>query len=537
MTGLFARSTAGAAWIQLTFDPVLCIAVHPDNPRQIFLGTEGGGLLCSNDGGATFTPRCQGFGNARAISALAFVPGAPSQMFAGTTTHGVFFSRDTGQTWEARSAGMEFLNVSALAVRPDNPPMVLTAANELPHGISTRALIYASTNYGQNWTAIFSEPHILSISVEQRAAGSIFAGTYLDGVVMFTLNGWRPLNNGLTSHRIWCLLDDGALLYAGHGDGISISRDRGESWQPYKSGLIATNVTALWRHPSNTAVIIAGTRGGGLYRTEDSGSNWSQINQISSSVQPDFIRDILCIAANPQNPDHLFAGTDGYFLLTSRDGGDSWRSLFQGAFQSVYDVSISPHTPQTVFCAGPFMGAFRSDDGGSSWNALPALEWNSPLQIRQAPDNPNRIYIGTLDGQFYYSANAGSSFQNSPLRITSWRRVTVNRLAFHPANPSVLFAASSRGPLRSQDSGVTWGLLTPSLDLESLEDLLIAPGNPAMMWAVSRRTGLLSTLDGGATWQVTAAGTLLAPLTTVALGPTSNQVLAGSDGQGIYIAP
>ena len=62
---------------------VTAIAVHPDNPELIYVGTASGGVLKSSSGGVTFEPVFDNE-NVASIGALAIDPKRPDVIWAGT---------------------------------------------------------------------------------------------------------------------------------------------------------------------------------------------------------------------------------------------------------------------------------------------------------------------------------------------------------------------------------------------------------------------------------------------------------------------
>ena len=68
------------------------------------------------------------------------------------------------------------------------------------------------------------------------------------------------------------------VLFAGTADaGVFRSTDDGASWQPVNTGLGDHHVHTLERHPSNPAILFAGTDEG-VYKSVDGGDTWQAIN-------------------------------------------------------------------------------------------------------------------------------------------------------------------------------------------------------------------------------------------------------------------
>lgn len=127
---------SAAAWTSIG-PPVPAIegavAVHPTS-GTIYIGTFGGGVLKSVDGGATFAASNAGptFLRMSRSGVVAIDPSDLSTLYAGTEGSGVFKGHDAGSTWSAVNDGLGELNVYGLTLDP-NHSNVLYAAG--PHGV------------------------------------------------------------------------------------------------------------------------------------------------------------------------------------------------------------------------------------------------------------------------------------------------------------------------------------------------------------------------------------------------------------------
>src|SRR5512140_678525 len=67
-----------------------------------------------------------------------------------------------------------------------------------------------------------------------------------------------------------------ATLYAGtSGGGVIKSTDSGGTWLASGTGLTNAFVAVLAIDPSNSATLYAGTSGGGIFTSTDSGGSWA----------------------------------------------------------------------------------------------------------------------------------------------------------------------------------------------------------------------------------------------------------------------
>ena len=77
----------------------------------------------------------------------------------------------------------------------------------------------------------------------------------------------------------------------------------------------------------------------------------------------------------------------------------------------------------------------------------------------------------------------------------------VHAIAVHPEDPAVVYAATSKGLLRSEDRGTSWTCAVESEGHEQMWSVLFHPNNPRTILAGSAPLGLHRSDDGGRTWK------------------------------------
>jgi hypothetical protein len=165
------------------------IAPDPHRAERLLVGIELGGVMLSDDGGATFTDHRPGA--KLDAHSLAWHPRAEGRAYQAAG-EGAAWSRDGGRTWEPADAGRDLRYCWALAVDPDDPERWYVSAASGP---------YAAHSGG-------------------RAHGRLYRWE----------DGWRALT--LPSDSMpYALAATGGELLAGMADGRFLrSGDRGESW-------------------------------------------------------------------------------------------------------------------------------------------------------------------------------------------------------------------------------------------------------------------------------------------------------------------
>ena len=178
------------------------IAPDPHRAERLLVGIELGGLMYSDDGGATFVDHRPGA--KRDTHSLAWHPLVQGRAYQAAGD-GAAWSRDGGLTWEAAEAGRDLPYCWAVAVDPADP---------------------------ERW--------YVSAASGPRAAHS---GASAHGRLYRWQGSWQALALPADSMP-YALVASGSELVAGMADGrLLSSADRGDSWQPL--GVRVESITAM----------------------------------------------------------------------------------------------------------------------------------------------------------------------------------------------------------------------------------------------------------------------------------------------------
>ena len=177
------------------------------------------------------------------------------------------------------------------------------------------------------------------------------------------------MNTGLGNTDVRALAIDPAApstLYAGTwGGGVFKSTNSGGTWTAINAGLTDPFISALAIDPSAPATLYAGTASGfsgGVFKSTDGGASWTAINAGLST------REIGALAIDPSTPARLYAGTWA-FVFKSTDAGANWTIVSTGLtddYLTIYSLAIDPSTPATLY-ALTNGGIFKSINGGTNW--------------------------------------------------------------------------------------------------------------------------------------------------------------------------
>ncbi len=170
--------------------------------------------------------------------------------------------------------------------------------------------------------------------------------------------------------------------------------------------------TSIDFHPTDPATFYVGAAKGGVWKTQDGGSTYTQIGDNLPLLA---VSDIEIDDDNPSTlyvavSDHVWYGSAAMGIYVSYDDGGSWvpTSLSFALTDNIriYSLEADPNDSQTMFAATD-QGIYKTEDG---WNSSTLVSFAPTHDIRYAANSSNIIFAGGTDGTFYRSTNNGDSF-------------------------------------------------------------------------------------------------------------------------------
>ena len=155
---------------------------------------------------------------------------------------------------------------------------------------------------------------------------------------------------------------------------------------------------------ANENLIYAGTSSQGIFRSNDQGSEWTQVNSG--------LGNSLLIQSLSLEGDHVYAGTSSGGFFYSVNNGNDWIQSNQGISQQNIKSIITD--ADTVYAGCYFAGVFRSVNNGSNWSRFALGEGDLLFALFK---NENNFLIG-LYGGIYRSTNNGANWFISQTGIT-----------------------------------------------------------------------------------------------------------------------
>jgi photosystem II stability/assembly factor-like uncharacterized protein len=503
--GVWKTDDGGQVW-RPTFDQehvasIGAVAVAPSDPRIVYVGTgeqtQGNGVYKSTDAGATWTNI--GLRETHTITGILVDPRNPDIVLVGAAgdnwsgaERGVFKTTDGGKNWQKVLFKDAMTSVVNLESDPDNPNILYAAllhhvdsppgADEKP-STEQNATLYKSTDQGSTWKLV--EGKGLPTEPMGRMGIAVAPGT----------NGMR--------------------VYAIVTQGLFRSEDGGASWQRGTTDpRIEGNgyFSRVFVDPTNASkVFVAQTS---MYRSTDGGHTFEAWAGAPSGD------DFHVLWINPANPQHMILGVDQGAII-SVNGGSTWSSWYNQPTGQFYHVSTDQHFPYYVYGAQQDSGTAavpsRSDSGEITyrdWAPTGGFEFS---YIVPDPLNPNYVYVGGWYGTVLRYDKATGQIVHLLVRSSKYHTSQMAPIAFSPHDPHTLYAAAQY-LLKSTDGGVSWQEASPDLAQKSgaekgkpdrravITTISLSAVKAGVIWA-GTGNGLIQVTKNGKTWQnVTMAG-------------------------------
>jgi photosystem II stability/assembly factor-like uncharacterized protein len=478
--GMFVSHDAGATWTRETFvssSNYFChsIVFHPTKRGVIFatMNERGAksGIWRSRNGGRTWTQLRTGLPAPETFrrTSLAIAPSRPDVVYAlaaddRDTTLGVFRSSDGGDTWREiggahfrDEAQMSYGN--AIAVHPTNPDWVICGGVDL----------HLSQNGGGAWQRA---------TFWNRARG-------------------QPTYAHADHHALLMPLGKPGRVYDMNDGGMDVSEDGGRTWSNRSNGLAVTMFYDLDVSQSDGRVF-----GGG---TQDNGTN------ITTTGRPDDYREILggdggWMVLDPTTPTHLYASYYNMSIFRWRNGRatDVSPPAPRPERESMWMVFI---VMDPVHLSVVYTGSnrvWKTNNDGAAWAPVsPVLDGSAITAIEVARANTDSVYVGTENGGFFRSLDAGATWTSNLAGAVLPGR-TITRIATGPTDARLVFATvanfGSSHVFRSNDNGTTW----VDVDLHRLPDVphhaLAIPASAPRTLYVCSDAGVHVSPDLGGSW-------------------------------------
>jgi hypothetical protein len=274
-----------------------CLALDPEDPDTLYVGTSDEGIFKSEDGGAAWE-QLSGIEHPR-VTAVAVSP-IDGAVYAGTEPSALFVSRDGGASWRELE-GMRNLPSAPTWSFPPRP-----------------------------WTS-----HVRAIAPSYADPNLVVVGIELGGVLRSADGGetWQDQRPGAQPdcHSLFAHPGAPELLYEAGGGGFAQSTDFGESWEGADGGMDLHYVWGLAADAEDPALVYA-SAASGPYRAHGRGSSNATIYRRSGNERWQPVLEgqaefPYALCQDPEIPGTLYAGFGDGTILRGVNAGESWEEV------------------------------------------------------------------------------------------------------------------------------------------------------------------------------------------------------------------
>ncbi|WP_235298331.1 VPS10 domain-containing protein [Portibacter marinus] len=495
------------------------IVGNPKKTNEYIMGTAGGGVWRTKDGGNTWSCISDGFFGG-SIGAVAMAPSDPNVLYVGegeqtlrgnvSSGNGMWKSTDGGTTWtHIGLKGTE--HIARVRVHPTNPDIVYVAAIGNLWKPNKERGVYKTTDGGTTWEKILYES-------DKAGAGDLILDPNNPRIIYAST--WEMKRNGYR-------MDSG-----GPGSKLWKSTDSGESWTDITAseglpkgtlGIIGITVSPL---NSDRIWTIIEANDGGVFRSDDAGKTWTKTSanrelrqrawyysRIYADTQLEDRVYVLNVGfwrsndggktyeriqtphgdhhdlwINPGDNEIMAIADDGGGQV-SYDAGENWTTYHNQPTAQFYRVTTDNHFPFRIYGAQQDNSAIRISHR-SSENAITEQDWESTAGGESAhlapdPDDPDIVYGGTYKGYMMRKDHSNGQTRStnvwpdnpagSGAEIMKYRFNWNFPVMFSPHNSEKLYAGSNYLHV-STNEGQSWKTISPDLTRNDPETIKSSGG-------------------------------------------------------------
>ncbi|MDO6852150.1 glycosyl hydrolase [Cellulophaga lytica] len=417
----------------------------PNKPNLFYFGATGGGVWKTEDGGRSWGNISDGFFGG-SIGAIEVAQSDPNIIYVGggektlrgnvSSGYGIWKTEDAGKTWT--SAGLsKSRHIPRIKIHPKNPNIIYAAVLGNIYKPTEERGVYKSTDGGKTWRKtlfVNSSAGAVDLTLDPNNPRVLYAST------------WRAKRTPYS------------LSSGGDGSALWKSTDSGETWTEIsknegfpKDTLGIIGVTVSPKNSERVWAIVENKEKGGLYRSDDGGKKWTQVNAERKLRQRAWYYTRLY--ADTEDVNTVYVLNVQYHKST--DGGKTF-STFNAPHGDHHDLWIAPENPKRMII-GDDGGAQITYDGGDTWSTYN----NQPTA---------QFYRVTTDNAFPYRIYAAQQ-DNSTIRInhrSDGRSISDNdweetaggesaHIAVDPTNNDIVYGGSYGGFLtrKNHKTGTT----------------------------------------------------------------------------------
>ena len=492
----------------------------PNQPNLFYFGSTGGGIWKTTTGGRDWENISDGyFGGS--IGAISVSKSDPNVIYVGggektvrgnvSSGYGVWKTVDAGKTWT--SLGLKkSRHVPRMAVHPTNSDIVYAGVMGNLYKPTQERGVYKSTDGGKTWRkTLFANENagVVDLIIDPKNPRILYASTWRINRTPFSLNS------------------------GGEGSALWKSTDSGETWKEISTnngfpsdtlGIIGVTISPV--NNQRIWAIVENKEKGGLYRSEDGGETWAQVNSErklrqrawyytrlyadTKDVDVVYVLNVryhkstdggktfkthnaphgdhhdLWIA--PEDSKRMIMGDDGGAQVTY-DGGETWSTYHNQPTSQFYRVTTDNHFPYRIYAAQQDNSTVRiphrTDGRSISEDDWESTAGGESAHIAVDPEDNDIVYGGSYDG-FLTRVNhktgtvrAINVWPDNPMghgaEGMKYRFQWNFPIIFSKHNPNRLYTFSNQVHV-TENEGQSWKIISPDLTRNDPEKLKSSGG-------------------------------------------------------------
>lgn len=267
-------------------------------------------------------------------------------------------------------------------------------------------------------------------------------------------------------------------LYIGTNQGIFTTRPKGDGWEeptPTLPDVFSRTIASSAERPERAYVAADKA---GLFRTDDGGQRWTRILE----------GHVRCVTIDPTDDRVVYAGTEPVHLYRSEDRGETWEDLDSllelpeevkknwwfpqpPHLGHVLHIFVHPDDPRLIYLSIEHGGIARSLDRGKTWEDVSGgIDYLDIHMVATLPHSFDRYYAATAQG-FFATADPAQGWARSERGFT--RDYFHDFIFLQPKRegepPTMLISTADKSPgswdrpehargavFRSTDCGESW---------------------------------------------------------------------------------
>src|ERR671927_56662 len=311
-------------------------------------------------------------------------------VYVGSASGGVWKSVNGGTTFKPVFDKQPVQSIGAVTIDPENPKVIWVGTGEAwtRNSDSVERGVYKTTDGGKTWAKVLKGANLSTgcsmMSMDESNPKTLFAGMW-----DFRRKGWTFRSGGETPE-------------SPSASGLFKSTDGGATWTelteasakglpPKPWGRVAVAVA-----PSKPNVVYASVEAvipkDGLYRSDDGGRTWAQLDRSQNMIWRPFYFSNLIV--DPKDENKVYK--PDLSLIVSNDGGQSFSNISGGAHGDFHDVWVNPNNTDHII-TGDDGGLWYSYDGGNRWWKAQNLPVSQFYHVSVDMDRPYHVYGGLQD--------------------------------------------------------------------------------------------------------------------------------------------